>query len=162
MDIARIGGTVALGLALMLPPVAATGQDAPDTGRAGGSIVALTHATVIDGTGAPARPDQTIVLQRDTIAAIFPTAGSSPPVGADVVDLTGRFIIPGLIDTHVHLATDPSDGDRRPAVERRLRNALHGGVTSVRDMAGDGRALADLSRPPWWATSSHPRSTTRP
>jgi len=111
-----------------------------------GSIVALTHATLIDGTGAPARADQTILLQGDTIAAVFASAARPPPAGSDVVDLTGRFVIPGLIDTHVHLATDPSDGDRRPAVERRLRNALRGGVTSVRDMAGDGRALADLAR----------------
>jgi imidazolonepropionase-like amidohydrolase len=111
-----------------------------------GSILALTHVTVIDGTGAPAEPDQTVVLRGDTIAAVFPSTAKPPPDGADVLDLTGRFVMPGLIDTHVHLATDPSDGDRRPAVERRLRNALHGGVTTVRDMAGDGRALADLSR----------------
>jgi imidazolonepropionase-like amidohydrolase len=115
--------------------------------RAGaGSLLALTHATLIDGTGVPPQPEQTILLRGDTIAAIFPSAANPPPDGADVLDLTGRFVIPGLIDTHVHLATDPSDGDRRPAVERRLRNALHGGVTTVRDMAGDGRALADLSR----------------
>jgi len=62
------------------------------------------------------------------------------------MDLTGKFLIPGLIDSHVHLATDPSNTDRRQAVEQRLRHALRGGVTVVRDMAGDARALADLSR----------------
>jgi len=111
-----------------------------------GSMLALTHVALIDGTGAPARADQTIVLRGDSIAAVFSSATTRPPAGAEVLDLTGRFVIPGLVDTHVHLATDPSDGDRRPAVEQRLRNALHGGVTAVRDMAGDGRALADLSR----------------
>ena len=110
------------------------------------SLLALTHVTLIDGTGTPARADQTIVLRGDTIAAVFPSATDPPPAGAEALDLTGRFVIPGLIDTHVHLATDPSEGDRRPAVEQRLRNALHGGVTVVRDMAGDGRVLADLSR----------------
>jgi imidazolonepropionase-like amidohydrolase len=109
-------------------------------------LLALTHVTLIDGTGTPAHPDQTIVLRGDTIAAVYGSAANPPPAGAEVLDLAGRYVIPGLIDTHVHLATDPSEGDRRPAVEQRLRSALHGGVTVVRDMAGDGRALADLSR----------------
>jgi imidazolonepropionase-like amidohydrolase len=112
----------------------------------GGDVVALTHATVIDGTGAPARSDQTIVLRGGTIGEVFPSTARPPPPEAVLLDLTGRYVIPGLIDTHVHLATDPSDGDRRATVTQRLRNALHGGVTSVRDMAGDGRALADLTR----------------
>jgi imidazolonepropionase-like amidohydrolase len=150
MGVAHIGRTVAFGVGLTLLPAVASGQSGPDSTRAGvfrrATILALTHATLIDGTGAPARPDQTIVLRGDSIAAVLPSATSPPPAGAEVLDLTGRFVIPGLIDTHVHLATDPSDGDRRAAVEQRLRNALHGGVTSVRDMAGDGRALADLSR----------------
>jgi imidazolonepropionase-like amidohydrolase len=110
------------------------------------STVALTHVTVIDGTGAAPRPDQTVILDGARIADLFPTGGRPLPSDAETLDLRGRYVIPGLIDTHVHLATDPSDGDRRAAVEQRLRNALHGGVTSVRDMAGDGRALADLSR----------------
>jgi hypothetical protein len=52
----------------------------------------------------------------------------------------------GLIDAHVHVATDPNGSDRRDRVELRLRNALLGGVVAVRDMGGDARALADLSR----------------
>lgn len=108
--------------------------------------VALLHVTVIDGTGAPPKPNQTVVLRAGRIAALYPTGDRAPPSGIQVLDLPGQFVIPGLIDSHVHLATDPSGSDRRPAVERRLRNALHGGVTSVRDMAGDGRALASLAR----------------
>ena len=61
---------------------------------------------------------------------------------AKAVDLTGKFLLPGLIDSHVHLATPPN---RRQA-EAMLRRDLYGGVTAVRDMADDLRAVADLNR----------------
>jgi imidazolonepropionase-like amidohydrolase len=112
----------------------------------GAGVIALAHVTVIDGTGAPPRPDRTLLLRGGTIAAELPADSAELPAGAEVLDLRGRWVIPGLIDTHVHLATDPSAGDRRELVVQRLRNALYGGVTTLRDMAGDGRALAELSR----------------
>src|SRR5690606_7410632 len=58
------------------------------------------------------------------------------------VDLSGRFVIPGLIDSHVHLATPPN----RKRAEAILRRQLYGGVTAVRDMADDLRAVGDLAR----------------
>ncbi len=124
--------------------VAATPARAPAQAQA--PVTALTHVTVIDGTGAAPRPDMTLVIRDGRIAAVFPSGGDTIPPGAAVVDLAGRYLIPGLIDTHVHLATDPSGQDRREVEERVLRNALHGGVTTVRDMAGDARRLADLAR----------------
>ena len=106
----------------------------------------LVGVTVWDGTGGPARPNQSVLIEGQRIAAISP-AGSRPvPSGARVYDLRGSYLIPGLIDTHVHVATDPSGEDSRARTEERLRGALLGGVTAVRDMAGDVRALGSLQR----------------
>lgn len=127
-------------LALGLPALLSA-QSAPDsTAR-----VALIGVTVIDGTGQKPRVNQTIVLQGERIVSIAP-AGAPLPAGVRSINLPGRFVIPGLIDAHVHVATDPSSEDTRPRTEHRLRKSLLGGVTAVRDMAGDVRSLASLQR----------------
>jgi imidazolonepropionase-like amidohydrolase len=144
MPISRAGCLAGLAAAALfgLGPLAAQTEQADSALP----VVALAHVTVIDGTGAPARRGRTLLLRGGRIAAEFASDSTEPPTGAEVLDLRGRWVIPGLIDTHVHLATDPSAGDRRDLVIQRLRNALRGGVTTVRDMAGDGRALAELAR----------------
>jgi len=108
--------------------------------------VVLTHATVVDMTGGPPRAGMTLVLRDGKIAAMYRDGAQAAPADAMVRDLTGQFVLPGLIDAHVHNATEPSRGDRRSVVEARLRRTLRGGVVAVRDMGGDARALADLAR----------------
>ena len=139
-----IGTMIQLGLGLLLfaPSRAAIAQAPHDSV----SRVVLAGVTLFDGTGTPVRPNQSLLIEGERIAAIFPTGSRALPAGAKVYDLTGRFLIPGLIDTHVHVATDPSGEDSRARTERRLRGALLGGVTAVRDMAGDVRALGSLQR----------------
>jgi imidazolonepropionase-like amidohydrolase len=110
------------------------------------AALALVHATLIDGTGSPPRPGMTVVMRGGVILAIHPDGAVRIPDDANVRDASGHWVIPGLIDGHVHVATSPSTQDSRERVERRLHNALRGGVVAVRDMAGDARALADLSR----------------
>jgi imidazolonepropionase-like amidohydrolase len=122
----------------------AAAQDAP--AQPARETLALTHATVIDGTGAPPRPGMTIVMRDGRIAALFPDGAQALPRDATERSAAGKFVLPGLVDAHVHNATTPSGDDRRAIVEQRLRNALLGGVVAVRDMGGDGRALADLAR----------------
>lgn len=100
------------------------------------------NATVIDGTGAPARAGMSIVVRGERIEAVVASAGYRPPSGAKQVDLRGRFVVPGLVNTHLHLATPP---DRRLALAL-LRRSLYGGVTALRSMADDARAIADLAR----------------
>lgn len=110
---------------------------------AAADTILYSNATVIDGTGAPARPHQDILVEGERILAIGGQGSlGDRAVGARSVDLTGRYVIPGLIDSHVHLATPPN----RSRAEAILRRQLYGGVTAVRDMADDLRAVGDLSR----------------
>src|SRR5436305_8993057 len=66
-------------------------------------VVALTHARVIDGTGAPTRDDQTILISDDKITAIGRSAEVRMPANARTIDLTGRTVIPGIVGLHDHM-----------------------------------------------------------
>ena len=66
-------------------------------------VIALTHARVIDGTGAPARADQTIIISEGKIQAVGPFASTRVPEGAKVIDLNGKSVIPGLVMLHEHM-----------------------------------------------------------
>src|SRR5437868_15032782 len=66
-------------------------------------VVALTHARVIDGTGAAAATDQTIVISGGKIQTVGPSASAKIPEGAKVFDLTGRSVLPGLVLMHEHM-----------------------------------------------------------
>ncbi len=65
--------------------------------------VVLTHARVIDGTGAPALQDQTVVINGGKITSVGPSASAKIPEGAKVLDLAGRTVMPGLVLMHEHL-----------------------------------------------------------
>src|SRR5262245_19064558 len=74
----------------------------------GAVLLAFTHVTVIDATGAPPKGAQTVVVSGERIAAVGPTSDVKIPAGACVVDSRGKYLIPVLWDLHVHLqyATD--------------------------------------------------------
>ncbi len=90
--------------------------------------LAFIHVTVIDATGAPAKPDMTVLITGNQIAAVGKTAEVQLPKHAHVVDATGKFLIPGLWDMHGHL-TD--------ATATAFPLLIMNGVTGVRDMGGD-------------------------
>ncbi len=99
--------------------------------------------TLIDGTGAGPRTGMAIVVDGERIRAIVAGAGAAREFPrAQIIDARGQYVLPGLIDSHVHMATSPN----RRFAEALLRRDVYSGVTAVRDMAGDARMLADLSR----------------
>lgn len=71
--------------------------------RVHGPVVALEHVGVIDGTGTPAKRDQTIVISGSRIAALGPAGSVEIPANAEPIDLTGYTALPGLVGMHDHL-----------------------------------------------------------
>jgi len=67
------------------------------------AIIALSHIRVIDGTGQPARDDQTLIIRDGTIAAIGDAISTPIPPGAKVLDLPDHSVMPGLVGMHDHM-----------------------------------------------------------
>src|SRR6266478_5800950 len=87
----------------------------------------LTHIAVIDATGSPAKPDMSVVIRDHKIVMIGETGKLPVFDDAEVVEGTGKFLIPGLWDMHVHT------GPREIYLPLYIAN----GITGVRDMGGD-------------------------
>jgi enamidase len=96
------------------------------------AVVALTHVRVIDGTGAPARPDQTLVIANGRISALGDAGRTPVPAGALVIDATGKSVIPGLVMVHEHLFYPTGPGAYGNVAESFTRLYLAGGVTAMR------------------------------
>lgn len=113
---------------------------APAAGAPGGTNPPMTifaNATLIDGTGAPARPDATIVVIGDRIVGIHHGGGFPRPAGVPIVDLRGRYVIPGLWDMHTHNIVDE-------AIFPPLYIA--NGITGIREMRGGPDVRATRAR----------------
>jgi imidazolonepropionase-like amidohydrolase len=69
------------------------------------TALAVLGATLIDGTGRPAMPDATVVVEGERLTAVGPSAITPVPPGAQTIDGRGKFLMPGLVDMHVHVYT---------------------------------------------------------
>jgi imidazolonepropionase-like amidohydrolase len=107
-------------------------------------VVALTHVRVIDGTGAPPRHDQTLVIRDGNIAAMGDASATLPPAGATVVDLAGKSVIPGLVMLHEHLYYTTGPGVYGQLGVSFSRLYLAGGVTTMRT-AGNTNGIMDIN-----------------
>src|SRR5882672_10075176 len=79
------------------------------------AVIALRDVTIVDANHRSGLPHQTILVSGKKILKIFREGTSPIPDSCTVINLAGKYVIPGLVDTHVHLATDPSGVDNRTA-----------------------------------------------
>ncbi len=99
-------------------------------------LFALAHVRLIDGTGAPAREDQTIVVSDGKILALGDAASVQVPAGARVMDMPGYTVLPGIVGMHDHLIY-PAGGAHYNTLEFSApRLYLACGVTTIRTVGG--------------------------
>ena len=110
-------------------------------------MLVLRGGTLIDGTGRAPRPDAAIVIEDGRVEAVTAGAAATWPSSAEVIDVAGTTILPGLIDCHDHLAFHGYELASRwelnePGSTRHLRTArviertLARGYTAIRDAGG--------------------------
>lgn len=133
-------------VAASVPPVEATAGPAPTSVVvAAQEVTAVRAGRLIDGTGAPAREDQVIIVRGERIEAVGDAGAVAIPDGARIVDLGGHTVMPGVVDAHAHLSIRPDirtlrgqlegmeqhDAMQMARIVRNIRVQLMSGVTSV-------------------------------
>jgi len=142
---------LALFAALALAPLAVAGaqrQLPPNVKQfvsVDAPVVALTNARVIDGTGAAPREGQTIVVQGDVIKAIGKPGEVTVPAGAQVIDLAGHTVIPGIVGLHDHMYySSAAGGSMKMMLTSYPKLFLGTGITTIRT-AGSTDSYQELN-----------------
>jgi imidazolonepropionase-like amidohydrolase len=113
--------------------------------------IVIDHVTVIDGTGRAPQPDMTVVVDGERIAKVTPSVAAGHPAGRHI-DGSGKWLIPGLMDMHIHLegAFDPTQpAGKMQTVDRakgegKLASFLYAGVTAVFDAGNKPELILPL------------------
>jgi imidazolonepropionase-like amidohydrolase/cyclophilin family peptidyl-prolyl cis-trans isomerase len=119
--------------------------------HAAGPSVAITGATLIDGSGAQPIRDAVIVVSDGRIAAAGRRSAVAIPPDAKTIDASGKFVIPGLMDANVHLVLGSSiefvvryEGHYEELIEEAAQVTLKNGVTTVFDSWGPLQPLLNV------------------
>lgn len=100
------------------------------------SKIAIEHVTLIDGTGRPAIPDATVIIEGDRIMRVSRTP-IEIPAGAQKIDGRGKYLIPGMMDVHIHLNGGMAKPPDERAGIRALQSYVYCGVTTVLDVGNN-------------------------
>ncbi len=127
----------------------AAGLLAPAADPLAAQLTVLEHATVIDGSGRAPIADATIVIAGDKIREIGPASQVKAPANAQTVDLSGKTIMPGIINLHGHVGMVKGlDQDMkhytRENAEAQLRTYAMYGVTTTTSMGTDADLIVDI------------------
>ena len=123
--------------------------------NAADQVTVIRAGKLVDVVAGTVLKDQTIVITGERISAVGPSASTSVPAGAQVIDLSAQTVLPGLIDMHTHLTSDAYLGgynalgvsDVRAALYgvRAARKTLEAGFTTVRDVGSSGTGFGDVA-----------------
>jgi imidazolonepropionase-like amidohydrolase len=144
-------------LVLLAAAAAAFAQTTPTSGRRVRRLL-IHNATVIDGNGTPASGPKDILIENNTIADVIPldpvavSRAAPPGMGVQreatppdaVIDATGKYVLPGLINAHAHLQEER--GGKPQPIEYELDIWLACGITTIRDVGSDTRRAQELRR----------------
>ena len=151
MRMKRITGPLAAAFALAAVASAHLTAQRPEAGSAAAGYavvdsdaVALTGVTLIDGSGGPAQRGRTVVIEGNRITAVGADGAVSIPSGAEVMDLAGHTVIPGMIGLHNHLFYTAAGGRSAQLTFSAPRLYLGSGVTTVRT-TGSRQPYAELN-----------------
>jgi hypothetical protein len=111
--------------------------------RTDAPVIALTHVKIFDGTGAAPTDDQTIVISGGKISWMGAAAQAQIPAGAQLMDLTGYTVMPGMVGMHEHMFY-PAGGQYNELTATAPRLYLACGVTTART-AGSLDPYTDLN-----------------
>ena len=132
--ISPVARVVALALATL---VAAAVSLRPSAAQPGAGSTVLTGARLIDGTGRPAVENATVVITNGRVDAVG-GAGLKAPAGATVINLSGKTVVPGLINAHGHLGAGDKKLPLHDQIVQQLKIYARYGVTTVQTLGDDG------------------------